>query len=886
MIAPSETLGSAALLFEDLISGYLDDRFVERTWLARRVEGHLNDPGCRFVLLLGDPGSGKSAFMAGLARRGALSPRYFIRRLSTRPLVSGDAKSLLLIVGHQLALLRPEAMKLDLDVEATQDVGHVTASGKVVGVRVGELRASPFHRTAVQVEQRVRTAEGTVVGIEIERMVADPRMNDLGNLQALALLDPALRLARLDPAALIVVLIDAIDELRYQWRAFAGHGDIVEWLAQCPELPANVRVVVSSRQDQQLLQRFRLAQADMLREEQISSTSEEVFADLLVYAERLLADMALRPRLAARGSSPRLLARQIARRAEGNFLYLVMWGRALQHAQDRGDDDRVDALTDLSALPAGLEAIYEYFLVLLRDTVSLREGPGWRRTWNEMYRPLLAVLAVAQAPLTIKSLGLLTGHVHVAEALTDLAQFLDSDGQGTRLYHISLAEFLTNHSWSDWHVDAAESHYDVALRMIGQYGQSWETCEDGYALANTAIHLVASLLTAQSPELQSRSVNTLVDLLGDSDYPVAKATQIGTEEMLADYVAANAATQRHFASSLPGLAAGLADTMCRLAARDVPDLPDTLHAIVGYRLDAAKLNEAVLDLLTDPAYLARRIDSEDRLSEAVAGFSHGQATRLRRTGDPDDMQKARRILLRAASVAEETHDRSSAKRLSSLFYDLAYLDYLYGAHDEAARWFQRSIDAAEQAGDRTGATISRLVALHVELLRQAADPEVVRRIVTEALTFFQSDEARKPHAERWVMNCRAYLLDIAVMTGDAGAAQAAWEALEEDPWLQRFARSDLISLWQARTALVTGDTTRACELFEERLRGEITDPPPPREELARDLYDYGRALFASNNAREARRIWTLGLRCPDDAANWLWKPRITHELEIHPQITD
>ena len=435
-------------------------------------------------------------------------------------------------------------------------------------------------------------------------------------------------------------------------------------------------------------------------------------------------------------------------------------------------------------------------------------------------------------------------------------------------------------------MDAAESHYDVALRMIGQYGQSWEACEDGYALANTAIHLVASLLTAQSPDLQNRSANALVELLGESDYPVAKATQIGTEEMLADFVAANAAMQRHGASSLPELAAGLADTMCRLVARDMPDLPDTLHAVVGYRLDAAKLNEAVLDLLSDPAYLARRIDPEDLLSAAVVGFSHSQATRLRRTGDPDDMQEARRILLRAASAAEETHDATSAKRLSSLFYDLAYLDYLYGAHAEAVQWFQRSIDAAERAGDRTGATISRLVALHIELLRQTADPEVVRRIVTEALTFFQSNEARKPHAERWVMNCHAYLLDIAVMTGDADAAQAAWEALEEDPWLQRYARRDLISSWQARTALVTGDATRACELFEERLRGEITDPPPPREELARDLYDYGRALFATNNAQEARRIWMLGLRCPDNAANWLWKPRIAHELEIHPEITN
>ena len=84
-------------------------------------------------------------------------------------------------------------------------------------------------------------------------------------------------------------------------------------------------------------------------------------------------------------------------------------GASPPHAQDGGDGERVNALTDLSALPAGLEAIYEYFFVLLRDTVSVREGPGWRQTGMRCIGRLHAVLAVAQAPLTIKSLGMPTG---------------------------------------------------------------------------------------------------------------------------------------------------------------------------------------------------------------------------------------------------------------------------------------------------------------------------------------------------------------------------------------------------------------------------------------------------------------------------------------------
>jgi len=51
-----------------------------------------------------------------------------------------------------------------------------------------------------------------------------------------------------------------------------------------------------------------------------------------------------------------------------------------------------------------------------------------------------------------------------------------------------------------------------------------------------------------------------------------------------------------------------------------------------------------------------------------------------------------------------------------------------------------------------------------------------------------------------------------------------------------------------------------------------------REESARDLYHYGRALAGSGDVAAARQVWGLGLRCPDDAANWPWKPRIGDEL--------
>jgi hypothetical protein len=59
------------------------------------------------VVLTAAPGAGKTAFLAWLAHTRPDRLRYFIRRDSQAPLSSGDARSFLFAIGHQLASLRP-----------------------------------------------------------------------------------------------------------------------------------------------------------------------------------------------------------------------------------------------------------------------------------------------------------------------------------------------------------------------------------------------------------------------------------------------------------------------------------------------------------------------------------------------------------------------------------------------------------------------------------------------------------------------------------------------------------------------------------------------------------------------------------------------------------
>jgi tetratricopeptide (TPR) repeat protein len=868
------------LLYEKVIARHLDEGFVERFWLATRIERHFRDPDCRFVLVSGGPGAGKSTLLAWLTQRHALSPRYFLRRLSSHPLAGGDAWSLLLSVGHQLALLRPELMRIDLDVQVTQAVGRVAEAGRVVGARVGLLHISPFQHTAVQVTQQVDVAEGSVVGFEIARMVADSRLNDVGNLQHLALIEPAVRLAAADPAAMVVLCIDSVDELRHQGRD-VGRKDILEWLADCPELPPNLRVVVSARPDAELLRRFRLAQKDRLREERIEPSAAEVREDLLKYARRVVTAPEVAGQPEVRRVGAEAVARRIVDRAEGSFLYLNLWASGLLDAVAGDDAGRVAALTELAVLPAGLDGIYEYFLVLIRDTVKRREGAQWTHHWKRVHLRLLEVLAVVQAPLPRKTLLLLTeltaDRAGAREALDDLAQFLSGDARALRFHHVTMAEFLTSADedriLDDWHVEADESHLAVAQRLLAEHGDSWEICDDAYALNHTASHLVASIRTAGSAATRGEATRLLTGLLAVPAFGIAKSSRIGVDDMLADYVAAYA--------TLPGsaeLADGLIAVLVRLINEGRTDLAISLHAMVQYRLEVAELNAAVLRRLSDPDHLAEVVQDPRHRASALISFSHGEAARLRRLGGTENLDAAHRLLTRAVAEVGDIDQATSARQRSSLFYDLAYLEVLHGRLDQALAWFTEAAEAADEADDRTAAFTSRLVGLRHGMLGGLVTPEEFKAGHFAALEYFTSDEGQGPDATRWVMNVHAHLADLGLLTGDLDLVVTHVQELEDDPWIRSNDRADILLRFRARAAWAAGHWAVAAELFAGMLADDLTDPPSHREELSRELYYYGQAMAGLGDHEKARELWELGLRCPDNAGNWPWKPKLTEAL--------
>jgi hypothetical protein len=567
--------GRSSLFYEELIGSNVDSPLaIERSWLLQLVEQSLAQPNKRFTLLRGEPGVGKTALAASFVRQHPDVLRYFIRRDSSSVLSAGDARSLLFTIGQQLATLRPSLFEpKTCEIVVRQQIKNLRASGKAIGIQVDDLIASPFYRTAISVTQNVDDLSGDLQGMSIGRMVLEPRLLDTANLQYLALITPATVLQQTDPDAQIIIVVDALDELRYQHDP----DSLLDWLETCQELPSNVRFVLTSRPDS-LLDQFTYRQRQWLAPIDISDQSQAVQRDLRFYLQLFLATQDVKNVVAANGLND--LVERVIAKSDGNFQYLVTWCRGLKLAIESLDRKRIDNVLLVDEIPEGLDQLYAFFLRLLRSTVGNRNirvvdpasGDGiYVSAWQTVYRPILSVLAVARAALSVIHIQRLCGNCVdlslISDAVAELSQFLQADQGGYRLYHGSIQSFLTSFQTRGRHPSIYVDAFDWNRRIVLSYrgdalrwrDVNWMSVDD-YGLRNLAHHLFEASLgqmrsadfkdhtlaktltgaqdnshTAQDKTvfLKSRSGQDLVDFglesLLEPDYRSAKAHRFGSD---------------------------------------------------------------------------------------------------------------------------------------------------------------------------------------------------------------------------------------------------------------------------------------------------------------------------------------------------------------------
>ncbi|MEV0113517.1 hypothetical protein AB0H77_09750 [Streptomyces sp. NPDC050844] len=723
--------------FEDVVRSRTEADFVERQWLYDEIERALESERGQYVLVTGEPGAGKTSLLAGMAKARPERLRYFFRRDSRTALTGGDIQSFLLAIGHQLARVHPDLFEPErLAVAVQQHIDSVEAEGRVVGIRIEDLKVSPFHRTAtLEVEQRIGAVEGTAVGVEIGTAHLEPRLLDPDNLAHLALIGPAQVLAAQDPDARIVILLDALDEIADDDTTEPRKG-LLRWLARSPELPANVKVVMTSRPHSGL-RLFRSAREERLTDVVIDAGSPQVVGDLHTYAQWVLETDAVIAAERARGNLPGSTKRYAVRRAAGNFLYLATYARALNEAAAGRDEELVDRLLVFNGVPGRLTGLYGFFVELVREELTPRQRgrTGEPGGWEGVGLPIIGTLTVAREALTEGQLSALSGtpvrEAPAQQVLGSLRWLLDRRSDRIAFFHTSIGEFLVGPEAREKHpecwIDEARWHEQIARHYRGAAG-NWAEVEwarvDRYGL----LHLVAHVLNA-GPRLSAEAVDLVcpglrravrsefgaearfLELVDGIAHHVADSGSVATGLSVLTYLGVVRHQAAQASNALPprviGLlartgrlkealehAAGIAPSLWQCSAfaeilryaRPGPDDPsydELLDLLVECALTiplSGTGDDRDRDAQAGIAVAARLLAPHD-IERALRLWRYGQETSPRRTSGPEPEPDA---VYRAAAFAAAEQDMDKARTL---------IDRIGGE-----RWADH-LDLAERADD-------------------------------------------------------------------------------------------------------------------------------------------------------------------------------------------
>lgn len=547
-------LNDKIINYENLIAK-LTEGFVGRQWVRDAVDAFLSAPGKRYFLLLGEPGSGKSTFLADLVRKRHY-PCHFIGKGSRSDVASSPdwvnpirfAES----IGYQLVrdfggwIMDWESWGIEVD-QRVKDL-----QGLLMGASVTDFEATPrpAGRPVLSVKEEVDRfgPAARIIGVYIENWNTSPEQ-----VISQLLIIPLTRIASRFSEKQVVVVIDGLDEA----QKFSEPERGILPLLPNAGLPGNVRFLLSSRPDKHLTNEF-LQQCFPFWVSE--DEAGHLPADAVQDAEELLATLTAEEPIQAmlgRQQPPaqaRELSRQVALASKGNFLYLHHYAAGLR----AGDE----SLLDVGRLPQGLHGIYADFL----GKINERRGG---ESWTEAYKPVLGTLAATREPLQRNEIAAFCGLDKgvVGTILVEIKQFLDRELADTArrytLYHPSFGEYLVSEENEDY-IDGGAAHARIARYYTRQYGGDWAACE-AYGLRHVPFHLA-----------RARELPALRALLLDVDWLLAKLRANGPAAVMADY-------------DLVGDDAvlALAHRALRLSAQAVAEDPDQLPGqLLGRLLDS------------------------------------------------------------------------------------------------------------------------------------------------------------------------------------------------------------------------------------------------------------------------------------------------------------
>jgi hypothetical protein len=393
--------------FEEVSKNLLQD-FTGRKWLVETVRTWLSHPNpSPFLILMGAPGTGKSAFSAHLWRHEGIPHAVHFciggRGGTTDPL------SFVGSIAEQLSLKLPEFGQALIDAQS----------------------AYPSFKITVNVHQQINTVTGgSIAGVSIQNL----EISGMPPQTAFewCIRQPLRTLAESGKLNQTVILIDALDEA----LTHTTDDNITDILSQAHDLPPQIRFLLTSRPDETLQTYFNDSRKILL-----DANGKDNGKDIHAYlSTRFESDEGLRTSLLQAGWNKQRFVTELGKASEGNFLYVIMVLYEIyagRFPRPRG------------TLPRGLDAYYRY---LLRTRVGLQQ-------WKEWGVKLAEVLLAVQEPVSLEQMANYLGwEVRLTYSrLGALSQLLDPALRGHERYwrhHGSIVDFLSDRAksgpfWSD-----------------------------------------------------------------------------------------------------------------------------------------------------------------------------------------------------------------------------------------------------------------------------------------------------------------------------------------------------------------------------------------------------------------------------------------------------
>jgi archaellum biogenesis ATPase FlaH len=446
--------------FHDYARGRLEG-FTGREWLVEKVRAWLGRADAPpFLLILGEPGIGKSAFAAHLW------------------LYHGLPHAVHFCIAGRSGTVEPLSFLESLNAQLKDKLpGFAEAFRQVQEEQYAEAR-QPIYAEA-HVQARYVAPGGEVTGVKIIQQIRDlPPERALD----LALRRPLQRLAENGSLPQTILLVDALDEA----RTYFSRPNILDLLARAHDFPPPVRFILLSRLEPDILGAFREMPVEVIHAE-----SEENRRDVTAYLHCAWEeDPDLRQAVQAWGAEwdADTFAARLGERGEWNFLYL----RGVLPLIACGE------VPEPAKLPAGLDGFHEY---LLRTRIGERE---WRAWGAELLETLLAL----QEQVTLEHLARLLGWearpthqrlLRISELLDPAALKQDRYWR----YHWSLAEFVADRQRAGiWWCDLQAAHRRIAYHYLSEWGgleqglpglrqRETRRTDEGYGLRHLGTHLLA-----------------------------------------------------------------------------------------------------------------------------------------------------------------------------------------------------------------------------------------------------------------------------------------------------------------------------------------------------------------------------------------------------------